>query len=84
MESEYSAPVLYHLGKNDDLIEEMSKLSAIKLMKRLVRLEVDLENAPKTTRQTSTQPPTPIKGSASGTKDITQMTYQEMKKAYKL
>lgn len=84
MESDNPTPLLYKLGKNPSLIEEMSEMSPIKFMRQLIKLEMEIENAPKVTRQTQTQPPTPIKGSASGVKPITEMSYQEMKKAYKL
>lgn len=84
MESENPAPLLYHLGKDPDLIETMVEMSPIKFMKALAKLEEKLENAPKQTATKTATPPTPVKGTTTATKDISQMSYAEMKKVWKL
>lgn len=84
MESDNPAPLLYRLGKEPDIIESMAEMTPIKFAKALVKLEMEIENAPKTTVTKTAAPPTPIKGSTSGQKQLHEMSYQEMRKALKL
>lgn len=84
MESDNPAPLLYKLGKNPDLIEELSELSPMKFMRKLVKMEMEIESAPKQTTTKTATPPNPVKGTSSGQKDIGTMSYAEMKKAWKL
>lgn len=84
MESDNPAPLLYRLGKEPDLIESMAEMTPIKFAKALVKLEMEIENAPKQSVTKSATPPTPVKGTAAAPKDIGSMSYAEMKKAWKL
>lgn len=84
MESENPAPVLYELGTNPDLIESMSNLTPLQFHEELVLMKHGLKNAPAKQVTKTAPPPTPLKGTISGVKDLNSMSYQEMKKAWKL
>ncbi len=84
MESDNPAPLLYRLGKEPDLIESMSEMSPIKFAKALVKLEMEIENAPKQTATKTVAPPSPVKGSTLGQKNLHEMSYQELRKALKV
>ena len=54
--------LLYHLGKNLDLAEELADLSPYKLAKRLARIERDLEDSAKPQSSKAPSPLEPING----------------------
>lgn len=57
--------VLYHLGKNPDLAEELAELSPLKLAKRLDRIERELADKSKPKPSSAPKPLEPVKPKAS-------------------
>lgn len=87
MESNDMAAMSYHLGKNPDLLESMTKMTPAQIARTLFRLEYDLEKAP-AKQATQHQQPTPPKPSSGSTKSqdksLRDLSYAEMKKRMKL
>ena len=83
-----SAPDLpalsYHLGKNPDLMESMLKMEPSQIAWTLIEQAIKLRDAPKEPVKQTSAPPSPVGGSSKATKALDQMSYQEMKKAWKL
>jgi hypothetical protein len=69
--------VLYHLGKNPDLAEELADLSPFKLATRLNRLESELTEKSKPKPSLAPKPLDPVKVRGSGQKDPKDMTDRE-------
>lgn len=76
--------ITYHLGKNPDVVEGLKKTDTVGLARALFRIEYDLEKAPKAKPQSQPTPPKPSSGSAKSSKTLEDMSYQEMKKKWKL
>lgn len=57
--------LLYHLGKNPELAEELTGLSPLKLAKRLDRIEREMAEAGKTKTSSAPKPLAPVKGAAA-------------------
>jgi len=57
--------VLYHLGKNPDLAEELTDLSPIRLAKKLASIERELTESAKPQSSKAPKPLEPVKGRAS-------------------
>lgn len=84
MESDNPAPLLYRLGRDPEIIESMTEMTPMKFARALVRLEMELENAPKQVATKTATPPSPVKGTTSGQKKLDEMSYTELRKALKL
>lgn len=65
LEADSPEVLLYHLGKNPDLAEELAELSETKLAKRLDRLERELEDKSKPKPGTAPTPLQPVRTSTS-------------------
>lgn len=76
-----SAPDLpalsYHLGKNPDLCERLSKMEPAEIAWTLIREAVKLESAPKPQAQPIAKPPSPVTGQSESAKDPEDMTQAE-------
>lgn len=83
MESDNPTPLLYKLGKNPELMEEMATMSPIKFAKELVKLELSLAVDRKPNAKPTVTPLTPVKGSSSN-RDESNMGGRELLKRYKL
>lgn len=83
MESDNPTPLLYHLGKNPELIEEMQSMTPIKFAKALVRLEDKLGDIPTQQLKPTAAPPKPVKGIAN-TKPEDSLSGRDLLKRYKL
>lgn len=57
--------LLYHLGKNPDIAEDLSGLSPYKLAQKLTRIEAEMTEKAVTKTSTAPKPITPVKGVAS-------------------
>lgn len=57
--------LLYHLGKNPELAEDLAGLSPLKLAKQLDRIEREIADKAKPQNSTAPKPLAPIKGAAS-------------------
>lgn len=95
VESEMGPQLAYHLAKNPDVVERLSKLSPARVIAELGKLEVRLEDAakskeapkgdpaPQATRQVSRAPAPiqPLNGDAATPvhKDPSQMSFQELR-----
>lgn len=62
LEADAPEVLLYHLGKNPDLAEELAELSETKLAKRLDRIEIELASKAKTKPGSAPTPLTPVNG----------------------
>ena len=69
--------LLYHLGKNPDLAEELADLSPLKLAKKLDRIERELADKSKPKPGIAPKPIDPVKAHGSGSKDPKDMTDRE-------
>lgn len=57
--------LLYHLGKNPEVAEELADLSPIRLAKKLARIESELTESAKPQNSKAPKPLEPVKGKAS-------------------
>jgi hypothetical protein len=73
----------YELGKNPDLMDEMLTMNPLQIARKIARLEIQLENAPKPQTKPVAIPPNPIKGGGTP-KTEDQMSGKELLKKYKL
>lgn len=69
--------LLYHLGKNTDLAEELAGLNQIQLAKKLSRIERDMAEALAPKRSTAPAPLKPVVGAAPAKKSPENMTDAE-------
>jgi len=77
LEGETPERVLHYLGTNPDVVEELAGLSPTQVARRLDRIEQKL-SAPAAPQETQAPKPiAPLKGSATGTKDPSQMSDRE-------
>ena len=74
---EKPAEVLYHLGKNPDLAEELANLSPLKLAKKLDRIERELTDKSKPKPSSAPKPLETVRSVSSGSKDPSKMTDRE-------
>lgn len=74
----------YELGKNPDLLDKLLTMNPLQIARQIARLELQIENAPKQQHKPVTAPPTPISSGSKANKSVTEMSYKEMKKAWKL
>ena len=72
--------LLYHLGKNTDLAEELADLTPIQLAKKLARIETAMTEALKPQQSKAPKPLQPVRGSGVVTKSPDQMTDAEYAK----
>jgi hypothetical protein len=95
LESESGPEVAYHLAKNPEEAEKISKMGIVDLNRAIAKLEVKLEiqkgekpgdnkgqkgNLEEKAAVTKSPPPiTPLKGSATSTKDPSDMSYDEFR-----
>lgn len=63
--SDKPTELLYHLGKNPDIAEDLSGLSPYKLAQKLTRIEAELTEKASTKTSTAPKPISPVKGVAS-------------------
>jgi hypothetical protein len=63
--AEKPVDLLYHLGKNPELAEELSELSPLKLAKRLDRIERELADAGKTKTSSAPRPLETVRAKAA-------------------
>jgi hypothetical protein len=81
LECENMAKVIYHLGANPDLIDNLMVMSPSKITREIIKLDIELG---KSTRSAQTkQPPTPLtplKGSGKAQKSIYDMNASELVK----
>ena len=75
--SDSPGDLMYHLGKNPDLAEELSSLSPIQLAKKLARIETAMAEAAKPQQSKAPKPLDPVKPKASGEKEPADMTMKE-------
>lgn len=74
----------YELGKNPDLLDKLLTMNPLQIARQIARLELQIENAPKQQHKPVTAPPTPISSGSKANKSVHEMSYKEMKKAWKL
>jgi hypothetical protein len=72
--------LLYHLGKNPEIAEELAGLSPLKLAKRLDRIERELADAGKTKPSSAPKPLQEIRGSVSTSKALADLDEKEFAK----
>lgn len=83
MESEDMAAMSYHLGKNPEIVEKLSKSNPIEVARILFNLERDLKETPKKAAQVAPKPPTAIKAQGvDKAEDL--MSGKELLKRHKL
>lgn len=84
LESDNPAALVYELGKNEDLREELLTLSPVQMVKRLARLEFEIEskagNQTASTVEAKPKPITPLSGTGKATKDLSKMSPAELVK----
>jgi len=80
MDSKNLPALSYHLGKNPDLLDNLTKLPPVEIARTLFRIEYDIEKTPKPQTQNQPAPPKPVSGSSKGVKSIEDMSYKELKK----
>lgn len=71
--------LLYHLGKNPDDLESMFKMNPVQIIRHLAKLEIKLQSEPEKPKKVA-PPPSAVKGSGSGLKDLEKMTPNELLK----
>lgn len=77
LESDRSADIAYHLGKNQALARQLSQMPPLAAARELGRIEAQL-SFPQARTATNAPPPiTPVKASGTATKDPTKMTPSE-------
>ena len=74
----------YELGKNPDLLDKLLTMNPLQIARQIARLELQIENAPKQQHKPVTAPPAPISGNSKVSNSITEMSYKELKKQWKL
>lgn len=70
----------YELGKNPDLLDEMLTMNPLQIARKIARLELQIENAPKAQHKPVTAPPSPISSGSKVNKSFEDMSYKELKK----
>lgn len=83
MDSDNPAAVLYNLGVNPDLMDDLAKMHPVKMIRELTKLEIQAASAPKKEPKATATPPSPIKGNANY-KSEDQMTGKELLKKHNL
>lgn len=71
--SEKPAELLYHLGKNPEIAEELADLSPMKLAKRLDRIELELAESGKKKASSAPKPLQEVRGSSSSSRALADL-----------
>jgi hypothetical protein len=71
--SDKPAELLYHLGKNPELAEELADLSPMKLAKRLDRIEREMSESSKPKASSAPKPLQEVRGAASGSRALADL-----------
>lgn len=85
--SEHGPEIMYQLAKNPAELARISALSPVIAVREIGRLEAKLASvapAPKTTTRTATRPPAPptsVKGTASSSRSLDELSLSEYKRA---
>lgn len=75
--------LIYQLGKDPSLIEELASMPPLKAMKELVKLEMAQQNKPKDQPKAPPEPIKPVNPNGRAKKSIEDMTYEEREEYYK-
>lgn len=70
--------LVYHLGKNPELVEGFFKMSPAEIAWSIAREAVKLEGAPKQTSTPNPEPPKAVTGKAKGEKPMSQWSAKEI------
>ena len=80
MQSDVGADVAYHIASNKALAAEISAMSPIEAARAIGRIEAQISAPKPRTTSTAPEPISPVKGTASATKDPAKMSMAEYKK----
>lgn len=67
LEADNPPALLHHLGKNPDLVDQLTDLSPIQLARRLDRIERDMNSKPAEQKSSAARPLEPVKPAAAPT-----------------
>jgi DNA-binding MarR family transcriptional regulator len=65
--------LLYHLGKNPDIAEDLSGLSPYKLAQKLTRIEAELKESGSKKTSSAPKPLQEVRGSASNSRALADL-----------
>lgn len=74
--------IIYELGKDTALIEELVSMPPLKAMRELIKLEIALETNPKQEPKPLPEPIKPINPNGRARKRLDEMTYEEREQFY--
>jgi hypothetical protein len=77
IESDFTPELIYELGSNVELAEELAELSPIQAVRRLVLMEQEVAK-PKQKTETAPKPIKPIKGASNASKRPEEMSAKEL------
>lgn len=80
MGSNDMAAMSYHLGKNPEILENLSKADPITIARTLFRIEYDLEKAPKPQPSVSPKPPRAVSSKSNATKSLAESSPEDIVK----
>lgn len=78
--SPLGADLIYHLGKNPDVVESLKKTDTVGLARTLFRIEYDLEKAPKPQPSVSPKPPRAVGSKSNATKSLAESSPEDIVK----
>lgn len=78
MDSKNMPALSYELGKNPDLMDNLSKMSPVEIARTLFRMEYDIENRAKPQIQTQPAPPKPVSSTQKAHKSMDTKSGKEI------